>query len=83
MLVNNAGYGYRAAVEEGEKAGIDLLFATNFFGPVALMQAVLPTMRKNRSGTIVNFSSVAALRTFPAPGITARPNVRWRGCQTR
>lgn len=68
VLVNNAGYGYRAAVEEGEKAGIDLLFATNFFGPVALMQEVLPTMRKNRSGAIVNFSSVAALRTFPGSG---------------
>lgn len=68
VLVNNAGYGYRAAVEEGVKADVDLLFATNFFGPVALIQSVLPSMRANHSGTIINFSSVAALRTFPGSG---------------
>lgn len=68
VLVNNAGYGYRAAVEEGVKEDVDRLFATNFFGPVALIQAVLPLMRMRHSGTIINFSSVAALRTFPGSG---------------
>jgi NAD(P)-dependent dehydrogenase (short-subunit alcohol dehydrogenase family) len=47
VLVNNAGYGYRAAVEEGESDAIDGLFATNFFGPVAMIQAVLPGRKEH------------------------------------
>lgn len=58
VLVNNAGYGYRAAVEEGEDAEVRAQFETHFFGPVALIQAVLPGMRARRRGTIVNLSSV-------------------------
>ncbi|MDP9884495.1 NAD(P)-dependent dehydrogenase (short-subunit alcohol dehydrogenase family) [Sinomonas atrocyanea] len=65
VLVNNAGYGYRAAVEEGEDADVARLFATNVFGPVALMKAVLPGMRSRRSGAIVNISSIGA-RLCPA-----------------
>ena len=42
VLVNNAGYGYRAAVEEAEDSDMQTLFATNFFGPVAIIRAVLP-----------------------------------------
>ena len=48
VLVNNAGYGYRSAVEEGDPADVDRLFAANFFGPVALIKAVLPGMRTRR-----------------------------------
>jgi len=59
VLVNNAGYGYRSAVEEGDPADIDQLFATNFHGPVNLIKAVLPGMRERRSGAIVNISSIA------------------------
>jgi NAD(P)-dependent dehydrogenase (short-subunit alcohol dehydrogenase family) len=44
VLVNNAGYGYRAAVEEGDAADVQRLFATNFFGPVALIKAALEAM---------------------------------------
>ncbi len=60
VLVNNAGYGYRAAVEEGGDADVERLFATNFFGTVAMIKAVLPGMRARRSGTIVNLSSIGA-----------------------
>jgi NAD(P)-dependent dehydrogenase (short-subunit alcohol dehydrogenase family) len=65
VLVNNAGYGYRAAVEEGDESGVATLFATNFFGPVELIKALLPGMRARRHGTIVNISSISA-RRFPA-----------------
>lgn len=68
VLVNNAGHGYRAAVEEAEEAEVDKLFATNFFGPVALIKAVLPGMRARRHGTIVNVSSIAARTTAPGSG---------------
>ncbi len=64
VLVNNAGHGYRAAVEEAAEDQVQELFATNFFGPVALIQAVLPGMRERRSGAIVNISSAGA-RSFP------------------
>ncbi len=60
VLVNNAGYGYRAAIEEGDDADVQRLFATNVWGPVALIKAVLPGMRARRSGTVVNLSSIAA-----------------------
>lgn len=60
VLVNNAGYGYRAALEEGDEAEVAQLFATNFFGAVALTKAVLPGMRSRRSGAVVNISSIGA-----------------------
>ena len=63
VLVNNAGYGYRAAVEEGDDADVQRLFAANFFGAVAMIKAVLPGMRARRSGAIVNISSIGARRT--------------------
>ena len=44
-LINNAGYGYHAAIEEGEDAAIDTLFQTNFFGPLRHIRQVLPIMR--------------------------------------
>lgn len=68
VLVNNAGYGYRAAIEEGDEADVATLFATNVFGPVSVMKAVLPGMRKRRAGTIVNISSVATRIASPGSG---------------
>jgi NAD(P)-dependent dehydrogenase (short-subunit alcohol dehydrogenase family) len=65
VLVNNAGYGYRAAVEEGDEHDVERLFATNFFGAAAMIKAVLPGMRGRRHGTIVNISSIGA-RACPA-----------------
>ena len=71
ILVNNAGYGYRAAVEEGSVEDSRKLFDTNFWGPVALIKAVLPDMREKRNGVIINVSSIAALQTAPGSGYYA------------
>ena len=71
VLVNNAGYGYRSSVEEGEIEGVDTLFATNVFGPVELIKEVLPYMRKQKSGAIINVSSIAAVRSAIGSGYYA------------
>ena len=68
VLVNNAGYGYVAAVEEGEDAAVRALFETNFFGALALTQAVLPLMRAQGGGRIINNSSQAGLMANPGTG---------------
>jgi NAD(P)-dependent dehydrogenase (short-subunit alcohol dehydrogenase family) len=65
VLVNNAGYGYRAAVEEGDESDIRALFETQFFGSVAMIKAVLPGMRTRRSGAIVNISTIG-VQLMPA-----------------
>ena len=68
VLVNNAGYGYIGAIEEGEDAEIRAQFDTNVHGVIALMQAVLPGMRHRGKGHIVNVSSIGGLTTFPNVG---------------
>lgn len=68
VLVNNAGYGYRGAVEEGDEADVAELFATNVFGTVATIKAVLPGMRARRSGCIINLSSIAGRLAAPGSG---------------
>jgi NAD(P)-dependent dehydrogenase (short-subunit alcohol dehydrogenase family) len=68
VLVNNAGYGYLAAIEEGEDDAVRAMFETNVFGLVDLTKAVLPTMRDQRSGLIVNISSIGGLTSFAATG---------------
>ena len=62
VLVNNAGYGYRSAVEESEMSQISKLFQVNFFAPFRLIQEVLPIMRTNGKGTIVNVTSIGGVR---------------------
>lgn len=68
VLVNNAGYGYTAAVEEGEEDAVSRLFATNFFGPVALIKTALPGMRSRGRGLVVNVSSIGARVQIPGGG---------------
>lgn len=71
VLVNNAGYGYRAAVEEGDDAEVRRLFDTNVFGLIDVTKAVLPGMRMRRSGHIINISSVAGRIASPGAGYYA------------
>lgn len=61
VLVNNAGYALRGAAEECSLEEVTQEFDVDFFGPVRCIQAVLPHMRKARSGLIINYSSIAAL----------------------
>ncbi|MFI6047711.1 oxidoreductase [Nocardia sp. NPDC051321] len=68
VLVNNAGYGYLAAIEEGEDAEVRALYDTNVHGVVTVLKAVLPGMRGRRSGRIVNVSSFGGLAAFAATG---------------
>ena len=68
VLVNNAGIGYFAAIEEGEENEVRRMFEINVFGLNRMIQAVLPGMRQRRAGCIVNISSLAGLRSAPALG---------------
>ncbi|MCU1599974.1 MAG: short chain dehydrogenase [Frankiales bacterium] len=65
VLVNNAGYGYMSAIEEGDDAEVRALFDTNYFGVVDTIKAVLPQMRARQSGHIINVSSMAGLVANP------------------
>lgn len=71
VLVNNAGYGYQSSVEEGEESEIRAQFDANVFGLFAITRAVLPVMREQRSGNIINITSVAGLIGFPGSGYYA------------
>lgn len=71
VLVNNAGYGYQASVEEGEEAEIRAQFDANVFGLFAITRAVLPGMRARRRGHVINITSVAGFVGFPGSGYYA------------
>lgn len=68
VLVNNAGIGYFGAIEESEDEEIRKMFEINFFGLANMTKAVLPIMRKQRSGHILNIASIAGLVGYPAVG---------------
>ena len=69
VLVNNAGYGLLGAVEEASGAEVEALYRTNVFGLLAVTRAVLPHMRRQRSGRILNLSSVGGLRSGAGFGV--------------
>ena len=71
VLVNNAGYGYQAAIEEGEEDEIRAMFDANVFGLFAMTRAVLPGMRARRSGHIINITSMAGFMGLPGSGYYA------------
>lgn len=68
VLVNNAGIGYFASVEESEEAEIRKMFEINVFGLANMTQAVLPIMRQQKRGHILNIASIGGLRSFPGVG---------------
>lgn len=68
VLVNNAGIGYFAAIEESEETEVRRMFEINFFGLANMTREVLPVMRKQRSGHILNIASIGGLRSFPGVG---------------
>ena len=68
VLVNNAGIGYFAAIEESEEDEVRRMFEINFFGLANMTKAVLPHMRKRKSGHIVNIASIGGLVSFPTVG---------------
>ncbi|PDS80701.1 oxidoreductase [Rhizobium sp. L43] len=68
VLVNNAGYGYLSAIEEGDDAEMRAQFETNVFGLIDVTKQVLPGMRSRRKGHIFNVSSLGGLVAFAATG---------------
>ncbi len=69
VLVNNAGYGLLGAVEEATAEEIERLYATNVFGLLKVTRAVLPQMRAQRSGHVINLSSIGGYGAFQGWGV--------------
>jgi len=69
VLVNNAGYGLLGAVEEASAQEVENLFATNVFGLLGVTRAVLPHMRRQHSGHVINISSVGGYAAYPGWGV--------------
>ncbi|MGB5269264.1 MAG: SDR family oxidoreductase [Eudoraea sp.] len=69
VLINNAGIGITGPIEETPEAEIKKVFDTNFHGPINMARAVLPQMRKQNSGLIINITSIAGYMGLPYRGI--------------
>lgn len=69
VLVNNAGYGLLGAVEEASGKEVEAVYRTNVFGLLAVTRAVLPYMRRRRSGRIINFSSIGGYVSHAGWGV--------------
>src|SRR5215510_15754763 len=69
VLVNNAGYGLLGGVEEAGAAEVQAVFQTNVFGLLNVTRAVLPYMRKQRRGHVINVSSIGGYESYPGWGV--------------
>lgn len=69
VVINNAGVGITGPIEEIPEAEIQNNFDTNLFGPINVIKAVLPQMRKQNSGLIINITSIAGYMGLPYRGI--------------
>ncbi len=69
VLINNAGKGITGAIEDTPTDEMKANFDTNFFGPIEVMKAVLPQMRAQKSGKIINITSIAGYMGLPFRGI--------------
>lgn len=69
VLINNAGAGITGPIEEIPESEIQANFTTNYFGPINVTKSVLPSMRRNRSGMIINITSIAGYMGLPYRGI--------------
>jgi NAD(P)-dependent dehydrogenase (short-subunit alcohol dehydrogenase family) len=69
VLVNNAGFGLLGAIEEATGEEVEAIYRTNVFGLLAVTRAVLPHMRRQRSGHILNFSSIGGYRSAAGFGV--------------
>lgn len=65
ILINNAGYGLLGPIEDCSMEDISEIFNTNVLGVIRMTQAVIPIMRRQQSGFIINFSSISGLVSFP------------------
>ncbi len=75
VVVNNAGYGNLATVEEGSDADFRAQIETNLFGTVNVTRAALPVLRRQRSGHIIQFSSIGG--RIGVPGLAAYQSAKW------
>ncbi|MDA8347279.1 MAG: oxidoreductase [Pseudomonadota bacterium] len=79
VIVNNAGYGLLSTVEEASEADIEHLFAVNFHGPRRIIQAALTHLRAQRSGHIVNITSIAGIAPAAGSGYYAAAKMAVEG----
>jgi NAD(P)-dependent dehydrogenase (short-subunit alcohol dehydrogenase family) len=83
VLINNAGYELAGALEELSSEEGRSQFETNFFGAVRMVDAVLPLMRRQKSGRIVNIGSLSGLSAIPFMGLIPRASLRWKDIRKR
>jgi NAD(P)-dependent dehydrogenase (short-subunit alcohol dehydrogenase family) len=79
VIVNNAGYGLLSSVEEATDEEIEHVFAVNFHGTRRVIQAALPRLRAQRSGHIINITSMAAVAPNPGSGYYAAAKMAVEG----
>ena len=80
VLVNNAGMGITGPVEETPTDEMRAVFNTNLFGAIDVMKAVLPRMRKQNAGTIINVTSIAGYMGLPFRGLVLCDKSCFRNC---